>query len=228
MRIPSIALCLAISLAAGSSVAFWGWTARAQDQACRYYKVQAGSLNISKEPRGDAVFIDVLDSGEVVCVTRTEKAGDRDWVYIAQKYPKPNEHVAVEGWTNPRLLQEMSPAEAAAATGAPPPAPAPAAAAAPADDTLRFTQPIPEGPFPVQGQSIEQLARGIPQFPPIEGLPEEVWKKSCQSCHQWDRQALCEQGASYAKNPRSALRHPHPYGGAYKAALMRWAKSGCQ
>jgi hypothetical protein len=80
----------------------------------------------------------------------------------------------------------------------------------------------------VQGQSIEQLARGIPQFPPFEGLPENTWKKNCQSCHQWDRQALCEQGASYAKNPRSALRHPHPFGGAYKAALMRWAKSGCQ
>jgi len=228
MRIRRLALYLAVSLAAGSGTAILGWTASAQDQACRYYKVQASSLNISKEPRGDAVFIDVLDKGEVVCVTRTEKAGDRDWAYVANKYPKPGERAPVEGWTNPRLLAEMSPAEAAAATGAPPPAAPAAAAAAPADDTLRFAQPIPEGPFPVQGQSIEQLARAIPQFPPIDGLPEAAWKKNCQSCHQWDRQALCEQGASYAKNPRSALRHPHPFGGAYKAALMRWAKSGCQ
>ena len=30
------------------------------------------------------------------------------------------------------------------------------------------------------------------------------------------------------KNPRNALRHPHPFGGAYKSALMQWARNGCQ
>jgi hypothetical protein len=112
-----LATGLALSLVAGACVGVFGWTASAQDQACRYYKVQANSLNISKEPRGDAVFIDVLDKGEVVCATRTEKVGDRDWVYIPHKYPKPNERAPVEGWTNPRLLQQLSATEAAAATG---------------------------------------------------------------------------------------------------------------
>jgi hypothetical protein len=96
------------------------------------------------------------------------------------------------------------------------------------DDVLRYTEPIPFGPFPVNGSTIEQLAKGVPLFSPIEGLEESMWKKNCSTCHKWDRQALCEQGASYAKNPRFALRHPHPYGGAYKAALMQWAKAGCQ
>jgi hypothetical protein len=67
-----------------------------------------------------------------------------------------------------------------------------------------------------------------PMFSPIDGLDESLWKKPCSSCHRWDRAQLCAQGASYAKNPRSALRHPHPFGGAYKVALMNWAKSGCQ
>jgi hypothetical protein len=80
----------------------------------------------------------------------------------------------------------------------------------------------------VNGSSIEQLAEGIPQFAPFDGLEESMWKKKCSACHKWERQALCDQGASYAKNPKNALRHPHPFGGAYKSALMQWAKSGCQ
>ena len=93
---------------------------------------------------------------------------------------------------------------------------------------LRFSTPIPFGPFPVNGNTIERLAESVPQFPPFDGLEESMWKKNCSTCHKWDRQALCEQGASYAKNPRNALRHPHPFGGAYKSALMQWAKTGCQ
>ncbi len=65
-------------------------------------------------------------------------------------------------------------------------------------------------------------------FPPIEGLPESVWKKTCSSCHKWDRRTLCEQGAYYVKNPAAALRGSHPYGGAEKLAMMQWAKTGCQ
>jgi hypothetical protein len=218
-----------LCLTAGACVAAWGWSATAQGPACRYYKVQANSLNVSKDARGDSLFIDVLDKGEIVCVTRDEKVGDRDWVYIAHKLPKPNEKAPVEGWTNLRLLQPLTPAEITAATGAAAqsaPAAAPAAGP-PADDVLRFSQPVPFGPFPVNGRSIDELAQGIPQFPPFDGLEESLWKKNCAACHKWDRQTLCEQGASYAKNPRYALRISHPYGG-FSSALMQWAKSGCQ
>src|SRR6202035_210098 len=150
---------LMVCLAAAACAAVWGWSATAQGPACRYYKVQANSLNISKEARGDSLFIDVLDKGEIVCVTRDEKVGDRDWVYIAHKLPKPNEKAPVEGWTNLRLLQPLTPAEITAATGAAAPsAPAATAAAPPADDVLRFSQPVPFGPFPVNGKSIEELA----------------------------------------------------------------------
>jgi hypothetical protein len=220
---------LMLGLAAAACAAVWGWSATAQAPVCRYYKVQATSLNVSKDARGDSLFIDVLDKGEIVCVTRDEKAGDREWVYIAHKLPKPNEKAPVEGWTNLRLLQPLTPAEIAAATGSASAqaAPATASAAPPADDLLRFSQPVPFGPFPVNGRSIEELAQGIPQFPPFDGLEESLWKKNCAACHKWDRQTLCEQGASYAKNPRYALRISHPYGG-FSSALMQWAKSGCQ
>ena len=228
--------------------AFTAWAvsqfAEAQAPACRYFKVQAPSLNISKEPRGDSPFIDVLDSGDIVCVTREQKAGNRDWVFVAQKVLKADDRKPIDGWANPRLLQALSPGESvalskaapiAAPSPAAPPAAAPSAAAAPApltalppETALKFDEPITFGPFPVNGKSIEELARGVPLFPPFEGLDENVWKKNCAACHVWYRRQLCEQGASYAKNPKSVLRHPHPYGGAYKVALMQWAKSGCQ
>lgn len=113
----------------------------------------------------------------------------------------------------------------------PPPAPVPAAsktATAAAEDILRFEEPIPFGPFPVNGNTIKQLADSVPLFPPIEGQSDTLWKKNCSNCHKWDRQTLCQQGASYVANPQNVLRQQHPFGGPFKVALMRWSKNGCQ
>ena len=99
-----------------------------------------------------------------------------------------------------------------------------------AEDALRFDQPIPFGPVPVNGHSLAEITTTFtPLFAPIEGLPDEVWKgKHCTSCHQWNHERLCEQAATYVKAPRFALRIQHPFGGTLKVAMMRWAKSGCQ
>ena len=233
--------------------------AMAQEINCSFYRVNTSLLNINQEPGADT-YIDVLEDGEIACVTKQQKANGGDWVFIAFKLDKKNAREAVDGWASQRFLKELSPAEAAAAGAAaagkpaiaaaapapapisapssavapaPTPAPPPAAvAAAPApiraEELLRFDQPVPFGPFPVNGSTIKALAEGVPLFPPIEGLDEALWKKSCTSCHKWDKARLCDQGATYVKAPKNVLRHPHPYGGAYKIALMRWAKSGCE
>ncbi len=123
---------------------------------------------------------------------------------------------------------------------APPPAQAPQQPAiaaqtaapvqsAPSEEAIvRFTEPITSGPVPVNGHSLEQLIAGVPMFAPIEGLDASVWKKNCNSCHAWNRQTLCTQAATYAKNPKMAFRISHPYGGAEKTAMIKWAESGCQ
>jgi hypothetical protein len=213
----------------------WTQSAPAQDPQCRLYKVQPSSLNISKEPRGNAAYIDMLDSADVVCVTREQKVGERNWGFVDHKLLKPDQRKPIGGWANMTLLQRLSESEAAAARGltlSPPAAPAPAAAApatAAAEEVVRFKEPLTSGPYPVNGRSLEQLMiSGVPQFPPFEGLDEALWKKQCTSCHKWDQRTLCEQGASYVKNPKSALRGSHPYGGAEKVAMMQWAKTGCQ
>lgn len=95
------------------------------------------------------------------------------------------------------------------------------------DGGLRFDQPVPYGAYPVRGQTLKELADSIPANSPLKGLDEKFWQKPCSSCHQWNRERLCEQGKSYASAPQHMMRHPHPFGGAYKMALMRWSKSGC-
>ena len=86
-------------------------------------------------------------------------------------------------------------------------------------------------PIAIQRQTphiLAQLIEGIPLFPPVEGLDETLWKKTCTTCHKWDKARLCEQGKTYVKDPKYILRVPHPYGGPFKLALLRWAKSGCE
>jgi hypothetical protein len=68
----------------------------------------------------------------------------------------------VGGWANLGLMQPVA--------AAPDRRDAPAAAA-PAEQIVRFSEPLTTGPFPVNGQSLEQLVQGTPLFPPIEGLP---------------------------------------------------------
>lgn len=217
-----------IAAVVGLAIVCPSWTV-AQTSTCKYYKVQAKTLNVTKAPSDDSVFIDLLDKGDVVCVTREQESRGRKWAYTASKVVSVRERAPVEGWVNQQQLQSLTPAEVAVITGAPLPPPATGTPpASGSDDVIRFSQPLTFGPFPVNGSSLEQLAESVPQFSPIAGLDEQLWKKNCSSCHQWNRQALCQQGGSYAKNPRNALRQPHPFGGAYKSALMQWAKSGCQ
>ena len=213
----------------------WTQSAPAQEPQCRLYKVQSNSLNISKEPRGDAGYIDTLDNADVVCVTREQKVGERTWGFVDHKLLTPDQRKPVAGWANMALLQRLADNEGASVRGltaSPPAAAAPAAPApapaAPGQDVVRFKEPLTSGPYPVNGSSLEQLVNGIPLFPPIEGLEEAVLKKNCNACHKWDQRTLCEQGATYVKNPKSALRKSHPYGGAEKVAMMEWSKTGCQ
>ena len=116
------------------------------------------------------------------------------------------------------------------------PAPAPVTAAPPAesgqsalaDQIVRFDQPIKGSAYPVDGNSLQQLVQGVPEFPPIEGLPEDVWKKTCNNCHQWNQQSLCVQAKIYVKDPKMMLRIQHPFGGPEKVAMMKWAQGGCK
>ena len=234
-----IVLGLALACVAGA--------ASAQDAACTMYKVNTSLLNISKDAGGD-IYNDALFDGDSTCVTRLANVKGIDWAFISYKIEGSN-RTPVEGWAALQYLQQTGPGAAAAPAAppaaAPPPVasapavPAPTAAAprpaAPAgataairpEDVLRFDQPIPFGPFPVNGHSLQEMIDSVPLFSPIEGLEESLWKKKCTTCHQWDQARLCQQGATYVDAPRNVLRVPHPFGGALKIALMRWAKSGC-
>lgn len=95
--------------------------------------------------------------------------------------------------------------------------------------SLTFTTPLTEGTADIIGKTFEDLIKGKPLFPPIEGLPEQVWKsKDCSSCHEWQQANLCEQAHTYASDVGSEnLTKKHPYGGSFKLNLRTWAAHGC-
>ena len=227
-------LCLALGLGAAP--------AAAQPASCDTYKVDTSLLNISREA-GGVTYKDALFDGDTVCVAQQQSVAGAAWGYISQKVEANASRTLVDGWAPMQYLQKIGAGQAAAAPPATPPAappPAPGQAATPAqttampgpairpEDMLRFDQPIPFGPYPVNGHSIAEMIQGQPLFSPIDGVDESVWKKDCKSCHQWNKDRMCQQGATYVQAPKNVLRVQHPFGGVFKIALMRWAKSGCQ
>ncbi len=104
------------------------------------------------------------------------------------------------------------------------------AAPAPMGTELTFTMPFTSGEEPLVGRSIEQIVTLSPAFPPIEGIPDELWKgQSCSNCHQWTKEALCTQGTTYVTaSDDKAVSKPHPFGGAFKVNLRSWADGGCK
>lgn len=104
------------------------------------------------------------------------------------------------------------------------------AAPAPMGSELTFVMPFTSGGNDILGKSIEELVTLSPLFPPIEGLPEELWKdQNCSNCHQWTKEALCTQGTTYVKAGNdNAISKQHPYGGGFKMNLRAWADGGCK
>jgi hypothetical protein len=92
---------------------------------------------------------------------------------------------------------------------------------------LAFATPIGAGPL--AGRSIEEIIAGSPDFPPIEGLPDEVWKgKHCADCHQWTQKALCDQGTFYVTSGTELPEgEVHPLNG-FRQVLKAWAAQGCR
>lgn len=98
--------------------------------------------------------------------------------------------------------------------------------------TVSFGQPLVSASPDVDGLTIPELIAGSPLYPPIDGLPPELWQgQTCSNCHEWTRATLCDQGTVYASAKDVAersLQKVHPYGGGFKQALGVWARDGCQ
>ncbi len=114
--------------------------------------------------------------------------------------------------------------------GAALPEQAPEAVPNPAEWEVLFDQPLAQGPPPLLGLTITEIIALAPAFPPIEGLPEAMWQdQPCSNCHEWNREALCEQGRFYRREAAvRSLEKQHPFGGAFKQNLWNWARGGCQ
>ena len=99
-----------------------------------------------------------------------------------------------------------------------------------AESEVSFSVPLAAGAPEVAGFTIEELIAGHALYPPIEGLPEELWKEQdCAGCHEWTEANLCEQATFYLDDTGAdSLSKPHPFGGSFKLNLAQWARGGCQ
>ena len=95
---------------------------------------------------------------------------------------------------------------------------------------VRYDEPMNFGNDGTIGVSLANIVTTAPMFPPIEDLPEEVWKgKLCISCHQWTRADLCTQAKTYiSKKPVKYQEKQHPFGGMLKINMRNWALGDCQ
>lgn len=93
-----------------------------------------------------------------------------------------------------------------------------------------FDKPLEHGAPEIVGKTIMEVATSTPIFPPIEGIPEELWKgQSCSNCHEWSRDDLCTQAQFYNREIASrSLQKDHPFGGSFKQTLKIWADGGCK
>jgi uncharacterized caspase-like protein len=96
------------------------------------------------------------------------------------------------------------------------------------ESAIFFDTPVDFGDPAIDGRSISQLIEGKPLFAPIEGLDKAVWDTQCTSCHEWNKERLCEQARTYERLDVSIMRLEHPYGSRFKVALANWARNGCQ
>lgn len=194
--------------------------------SCRRYKVNVPLLHVRKDPEAPGSYMSALSEGEEVCVSdkRTGPNG-----FIEYKTTSSGLQVQIGGWANVSFMLPLDQSQTGSASeqGTLLDTDGDSTLSA-ARAPLLFDQPIPYGASQVRGRSIKELAEGTPLFPPIDGLPPEVWQKKCTACHKWTQQGLCDQGTSYISRASEIFRHPHPYGGAYKLSLMRWAATGCK
>lgn len=215
-------------------------TALAQSVDCENFKVNAKLLNMRNEPNVFGSIVDVLRDEQLVCIGEITNNSGQQWGNVVSKSEADGSATeVVDGWSNMRYL---TPAAMATAPTGPTPVPTPTepaeepvdtadaspAPTTPPADVPAFNEPWEQGAFPLNGRSLEQLSNAIPLFAPIAGLPEEVWKKPCTGCHQWNKERLCEQAQSYISNPANIFRIEHPHGGIVKNALFQWASAGCE
>ena len=95
---------------------------------------------------------------------------------------------------------------------------------------LRYDLPLVAPGSVIDGVPLSEITTLSPEFPPVEGLPEEFWAEvTCASCHQWNQERLCAQSNVYLTlSGQKSLEKLHPFSGVLKRNLRAWAAGGCQ
>ena len=94
--------------------------------------------------------------------------------------------------------------------------------------------PEPEPEPDLATLDIPAFTKLTAMYPPIEGLPAEIWQNvPCSTCHNWTPEALCTQGQRYQATTIAQGSKDHPFGGIFQGKLKDWTvdsgakRNGC-
>lgn len=96
-------------------------------------------------------------------------------------------------------------------------------------EPVTFEKAMQDGADGLDGLSLADLINRSPIYPPIKDLPPQVWKdKTCNNCHSWTKDDLCDQGLRYLSSANASMTKLHPYGGTFKRRVAVWSSQGCE
>ncbi|MFT5508994.1 MAG: hypothetical protein ACI89J_002071, partial [Hyphomicrobiaceae bacterium] len=72
--------------------------------ACKFYKTTAPILDARADPAKAGGYVDILEKGEVACITQQKKIGRRQWGYVAHKVLKDGATKPIKGWVGLRFM----------------------------------------------------------------------------------------------------------------------------
>ena len=95
-------------------------------------------------------------------------------------------------------------------------------------NNLTGLAPTPEPEPDLTTLNIPDFIKLTAMYPPIEGLPAEIWQDvPCSTCHNWTPEALCTQGQRYQAKTIVQGSKDHPFGGILQSKLKDWTAQGC-
>ncbi|MEM7748880.1 MAG: hypothetical protein AAF346_11545 [Pseudomonadota bacterium] len=122
--VSSVFFCIAASLPAGP--------AQAQD-SCELYDTTGEIVDVFKEPNPKGKYFELLERGDVTCISAQKQNGSTTWGFITYRKDKNGQKVTVNGWVDLQFVAPQSGATPAATARQPEQPSAPTKSASPED-----------------------------------------------------------------------------------------------
>ena len=78
-------------------------SAHAQDN-CQFYDTTGEVVDVFKTPSTQQAYFELLERGDVTCITELQRRGKRSWGFIKYRKDKNGQKVVVNGWVDLQFM----------------------------------------------------------------------------------------------------------------------------